>query len=86
MTAGAEPLVYLAGRPVAQRTADAGAGGAMALFLVGLAINNNRGFGNVVQERRTLLGEKPILNFGQASTNIETLDRRPFGRHCPAAS
>jgi len=46
MPAGAEPLVVLAGRPAAERAADAGAIGAEALVLVEVVIQNN-----VVRER-----------------------------------
>ena len=41
MPAGAEPFVFLSGRPAAERAADAGAGGVEAFLLIGLAIQNN---------------------------------------------
>jgi len=40
VAAGAEPFVLFAGRPAAERAPDAGVG-REALFLVGLAIQNN---------------------------------------------
>jgi hypothetical protein len=43
MTAGAEPTVPFAGRPAAQRTADARAGRIVALVLIRLVINYNSG-------------------------------------------
>jgi hypothetical protein len=43
MTALAEPFVFLAGRPAAQRAADARAGRLMALLFIKLAVwSNNR--------------------------------------------
>jgi hypothetical protein len=42
IAAGTEPLVFLAGRPAAERATDAGARWFVALVLIRLAINNNR--------------------------------------------
>jgi hypothetical protein len=40
--ADAKPMVFLAGRPAAQRASDARAGGVEAFLLIWLAINNDR--------------------------------------------
>jgi hypothetical protein len=42
VAAGARPHVILAGRPAAERAADAWAGGVESFLLIRLAINNDR--------------------------------------------
>jgi hypothetical protein len=46
--ADTKPMVFLAGRPAAQRASDAWAGGVETLLLIGFTINNNSGL--VVRE------------------------------------
>ena len=41
MTALTEPVIFLAGRPAAERAADARSGGIVALFFIEFAIQNN---------------------------------------------
>jgi len=50
VAAGAEPLVFFAGRPAAQRATDARLGRALALLLFSLAIQNHGGVGRVIRE------------------------------------
>ena len=50
MPAGAEPFVFLAWRPAAERAADTRVGGFVTLLLLKLAILNDGRIGNVIQE------------------------------------
>ena len=50
MPAVASPEIVLAGRPTTEWASDARAGGAEALFLIGLAIQNAGGFVGVIRE------------------------------------
>jgi len=59
--AGAEPFVLFAGRPTAERAADARAGRIVPVFLLKLAVQNDR-FCNVTHETDVLSAEKPILS------------------------
>jgi hypothetical protein len=50
IAAGAKPFVFFAGRPAAQRAADARHRRTFVFFFIEFAIQNNWRFGNVIQE------------------------------------
>jgi hypothetical protein len=53
VAADAEPFVFFAGRPLAERTANTGAGCVPALLFVEFAIQHDRRLGNVSHETRS---------------------------------
>ena len=53
VSAVTRPSVFFAGRPAAERAADARTGGVEVFLLVGFAIQHNGRFGNVIQESRS---------------------------------